>query len=184
MFRANAGALTQLFERLDPGLRANVIEIGDLHSMLRVHEAVAGGAVVGILADRCPPGGRSVSVPFFGEPAAFPIGPFVLAANLAVPVLTVRGVRTGRRRYSVCFSPFAEQVVLRQAARQADLAVYAARYAGWLETGCRAYPFNWFNFYPFWERAAHVPTQARPAVADADSGAESDAFARSCASTG
>ena len=185
MFRANAGALTCLLERLDPALAACIIEIGDIHAMLRVHEAVAGGAVVGILADRCPRGSRSIPAPFFGEPAAFPMGPFVLAGSLGVPVLTFHGVRTGPRRYDIRFAPFAEQVVLRRATRQADLVAYVARYAAWLETGCRAYPFNWFNFYPFWERAEHAPTQARPATASASAaGADAGAFVRSRAAAG
>lgn len=186
MFRANAGALTCVLERLDPALAACIIEIGDIHAMLRVHEAVAGGAVVGILADRCPRGGRSIPAPFFGESAAFPMGPFVLAGSLGVPVLTFHGVRTGPRRYDIRFTPFAEQVVLRRATRQADLAAYVARYAAWLETGCRAYPFNWFNFYPFWEHAEHAPTQARPAslAASATATADAGAFARSRAAAG
>ena len=184
MFRANAGALTDLLERLDPELAGSVIEIGDIHAMLRVHEAVEAGAVVGILADRCPRGGRSVEAPFLGEPAAFPMGPFVLAASLGVPVLTFQGIRVGPRRYEIRFAPFAERVVLRRASRQADLAAYVACYASWLETGCRAYPFNWFNFYPFWERAAHAPTQARPDAAGGTDSTESEAFARSCATTG
>ncbi len=191
MFRANAGPMTALLERLDPALAQNVIAIGDVHAMLRVHEAVAEGAIVGVLADRCPPGGRTVAAPFCGEPAAFPIGPFVLAASLGVPVLTFRGVRTGKRRYAIDFAPFADKVLLRRATRQADLAAYITRYAAWLEEGCRAYPFNWFNFFPFWEHAAHAPTQARPAVAagtepgDVDLGVvDSGAFVRPRAAAG
>ena len=29
---------------------------------------------------------------------------------------------------------------------------WVARFAASLEERCRAHPFNWFNFYPFWER--------------------------------
>ena len=167
MYRANAGAFSTMMEMLDPGMASHVIPIGDIQSMLRVHEEVASGSVVGILADRAPAGARRTSVPFFGRPAALPVGPFVLAASLGVPVVLFRAVRTGHRRYQVAFTPFAERVVLPRATREADLASVITRYAQWLEQSCRAFPFNWFNFFAFWERAEHVPTQARPLVAAA-----------------
>jgi predicted LPLAT superfamily acyltransferase len=164
MYRANAGAYTTLMEQLDPGSASTVIPIGDIPSMLRVHEEVAAGSVVGILADRAPAGARQVTVPFFGRPAAFPVGPFVLAASLGVPVVLFRGVRVQNRGYEVAFTPFSDRVVLRRASREADLTAIIARYAQWLEQSCRAYPFNWFNFFAFWERAEHVSTKARPVV--------------------
>ncbi len=167
MHRENAGAFTRTMEALDPALARDVITIGDVQSMLRAHDAVAAGAIVGVLADRAPAGAKRVSVPFFGRPAPFPTGPFVLAASLAAPVLLFSGVRTGHRHYTVTFQPFAERIGLRRPTRQADLLDVVSRYANWLEGACRAHPFNWFNFYPFWERACHVPTQDRAAPAPA-----------------
>ncbi len=167
MYRANAGAYSTVMERLDPAAARNVIPIGDLHSMLRVHEAVDGGAIVGILADRVPAGGQAVSASFFGRPAQFPTGPFILAASLQAPVLVFQGVRVAHRRYRVVFAPFAERIVLPRSTRAAALQDVASRYAQWLEQSCRAHPFNWFNFFPFWERAEDVPTKARPLVAAA-----------------
>ena len=164
MYRENAGAFTRTMERLDPALARDVIAIGDVQSMLRAHEAVAAGSIVGVLADRSPAGAKQVSVPFFGRPAPFPTGPFVLAASLGAPVLVFSGVRTGRRRYAVAFAPFADRVALRRATRQADLMEVVARYASWLEGACRAHPYNWFNFFPFWDRTPHAPTHGRPAA--------------------
>jgi predicted LPLAT superfamily acyltransferase len=160
MYRGNAGPFTRALDQLDPAFAADIIPIGEMQSMLRVQEAVAGGALVGLLADRAPGRTRRVVAPFFGRPAAFPIGPFVLAASLGVPVLTVRGVRTGRKSYAVQFSPFADRLVLGADSRNADLSTWITRYAQWLEAGCRAHPFNWFNFYPFWESATDEATMA------------------------
>lgn len=154
MFRRNAGALTRVLDRLDPGLRDSIIEIGDVASMLRAREAVERGEIVGLLADRAPGGQRRVDVPFLGRPAPFPTGPFIVASALGVPVVLFYGVRTGPRQYQVQFEPFADRVVLRRASRAADLQAWAERYAAALERACRAYPFNWFNFFPFWERAS------------------------------
>ena len=166
MYRENAGAFSRAMEALDPALAQDVIAIGDVASMLRVHDAVAAGAIVGVLADRSPDGTKQVAVPFFGRPAAFPTGPFVLAASLGAPVLLFSGVRTGHRRYTVTFEPFAQRVTLRRTSRQADLVAVVSRYARWLERACRAHPFNWFNFYPFWEPPHETP-EARPVLAAA-----------------
>ena len=166
MFRRNAGALTRLLDRLAPDLRDAVLEVGDTASMLRAHECVARGEIVGLLADRAPPGHRMVAAPFLGRTAHFPAGPFVLASTLAAPVLLFQGLRLGPRRYLVRFEPFADRVALRRASRAEDLAGHVARYAAALEQGCRAHPFNWFNFYPFWAPPdqPHAGSQPRGAL--------------------
>ena len=154
MYRRNSGALTPLLDRLAPGLHERVLEIGDTASMIQAHECVERGEIVGILADRAPPGHRMVTVPFLGAGAAFPSGPFVLASTLAAPVVLFHAVRTGPRRYEVRFEPFLDQVVLRRAHRAADLHDTMARYAAAVEAACRVHPYQWFNFFPFWEPVA------------------------------
>ncbi|HYZ60843.1 MAG TPA: hypothetical protein VE650_00180 [Acetobacteraceae bacterium] len=151
MYRRNSGALTALLDQLAPGLRAHVLEIGDTASMIQARECVDRGEIVGVLADRSPPGHRLVPAPFLGATAQFPSGPFVLAATLGAPVFLFHGVRTGKRRYQVGMEKFADRVVLRRRERAADLRFYVHRYAEALERTCRLYPLEWFNFFPFWE---------------------------------
>lgn len=151
MYRRNAGALTAVLDTLAPDLSANIIEIGETGSMLRAREALERGAIVGLLADRSPHDERTLVVPFLGSPAPFPVGPFILAAALGAPVVLFFGLRTGVRRYTICFEPFRTKVVLRRAAREADIAAVISDFAGRVEARCRAYPYNWFNFFPFWE---------------------------------
>lgn len=166
MYRRNAGALTDLLDRLSPGLRDHVIEIGEPSSMLRAKEAVERGEIVALLADRSPAGERSVTVPFLGSPAVFPAGPFVLAAVLGVPVVLFYGLRLGPRRYLVRFQPFADRLMLDRANREGDLRRWVSCYAAALEANCRAFPYNWFNFFPFWELGrharSHAPSTGRP----------------------
>ena len=167
MYRRNAGALTPLLDRLAPGMHDRVLEIGDTASMIQARECVERGEIVGILADRAPSGHRMVTAPFFGEGAAFPSGPFVLASMLGAPVILFHAIRTGPRRYNVVFEPFLDRVVLRRSSRAADLHAAIARYASMLEAACRAHPFQWFNFFPFWESAHGEPKLAAPCVAAA-----------------
>jgi predicted LPLAT superfamily acyltransferase len=179
MYRGNAGALTDALERLNPGLRQSVIEIGEAAGMLRVSECIARGEIVGILADRIPSVGepghrvdnRQIAVPFLGSKALFPAGPFVLAAVLGAPVVLFHGVRTGPQRYAVRFEPFADRVVLRRTDRTRDLRAVVGRYAAALERACRAHPFNWFNFFAFWEHGDDAERDAEH-VGDASVGAD------------
>lgn len=159
MFRANAGAYSRLMDRLDPKLRGDIIEIGAPDAMLRVRDSLARGEIVGILSDRTACTRKAAPVSFLGQPALFPTGPVTVAAALGVPVVLFFGVRKGRRHYEVRFEPFAEQIVLSDADRLADLKYWVGRYAGRLEAQCLESPFNWFNFYDFWSRH---PATIRP----------------------
>jgi predicted LPLAT superfamily acyltransferase len=47
-----------------------------------------------------------------------------------------------------------DRVVLPRAQRQAALAQVMQVYAQRLEAACRAVPYAWFNFYPFWSAQA------------------------------
>ena len=173
MFRRNAGALSALLDRLAPGLRDSVIEIGDAGSMLRAHESVARGEIVGILADRAPVcdgvvPARMVRVPFLGRMASFPAGPFILASTLDAPVVLFQAVRTDRNRYAIRFTPFAPRILLPRASRAAALCELVGRYAAAVEAGCRAHPFEWFNFFPFWEGSTDdTPRPQTDAASDA-----------------
>jgi predicted LPLAT superfamily acyltransferase len=168
MYRRNAGALTTLLDRLAPALHDRVLEIGDTASMIQARECIERGEIVGILADRAPPdrsapGHRMVAVPFLGAPAAFPSGPFILANTLAAPVVLFHAIGTGPRTYDVAFEPFADRVTLRRTARTEDLHAVIARYAAAIERGCRAHPYQWFNFYSFWEGGHDAARETDPA---------------------
>jgi predicted LPLAT superfamily acyltransferase len=151
MYRDNGGPYTNLVEALDPSLWQDIIDIGKPDSMLRVRESLQRGEMVGILADRAPGGDRMLAVPFLGAPAAFPTGPLRLAAALGAPVVLFFGIRTAPRRYTVYFEHFADRVALDQGDRAAQTAMWLQRYTRRLEEYCRRYPFNWFNFYDFWD---------------------------------
>ncbi len=157
MHRANAGAYTALMEALDPELAADIIEIGQSCSMLRVQESLARGELVGILADRTPGGSQTVRVPFLGEEALFPAGPFMLAAAVDAPVLLFFSLRIGPRRYRLEFAPFAERIELPRQDRVAALTPWIARFAAEVAARVATAPYNWFNFYDFWDATTHAP---------------------------
>ncbi len=151
MFRLNGGHLTRMLERLDPELARDVIDIGAPGAMLRVQDCIARGEIVGFLADRAPTQERMIAVPFMGGIAEFPAGPVAVAAVIGAPVVLFYGVRTASRHYVIHFEHFAERIALPRSKREAALHSWVAAYSRSLETACRAHPYNWFNFFPFWK---------------------------------
>jgi predicted LPLAT superfamily acyltransferase len=149
-------AMTELLEALAPEVGAAVIDAahGGAHIALAAAEACRQGAMVALLADRAGAHEAERAVDFLGAPAPLPVGPWLLANALQVPVLLCFGLYEGGNRYRLIFEPFAERVTLPRQERAAALDAVLARYAQRLEHYVRVAPYNWFNFHDFWRRPA------------------------------
>src|SRR5690606_12405919 len=113
-----------------------LIQIDDLGpgAAAQLLEKVERGEWVVIAADRTSPTapGRVTLTPFFGEPAPFPQGPFILAALLRCPVLLLFCLRQ-RDGYHVYAERFADRIELPRRQRQAALAAWTGKFAAALE---------------------------------------------------
>lgn len=156
----HARKITSFLGAADPEFMARVIEIrpGQVGHVFEVQERLEAGELVGILADRVGIGAKVATVDFLGSPARFPTGPFALAATLGCPVYLTLGLFRPPRGYALHCEPFAECIQLPRHGRARALRELAQRYAGRLEHYCRLAPYNWFNFYDFWEGETHEGT--------------------------
>jgi predicted LPLAT superfamily acyltransferase len=152
MYEDNARKINTVLEDLGVKGRMRVIPIGGIETLLTAKERVDRGEMLGILGDRAVANDKVVRVPFLGAPAVFPAGPILLANALAVPVLLFFGLYRGANRYEEYFELLAERIALDPRRRQAELENWVGRYAARLEHYCRLAPYNWFNFYDFWEQ--------------------------------
>ena len=59
----------------------------------------------------------------------------------------------GLREFLELLDSFASERELRGC--DAALAGYASQFAAWLERQVRLSPYDWFNFYPFWDQVTH-----------------------------
>jgi len=162
MDRQQNQAITQLLEALSPDIAATVIDAGQDGSAitLAINDAMQQNALVGLLVDRARPGEAQQRVPFLGDEAPFPNAPFLIASALKAPVVLCFGLYRGGRRYDLHFELFADTVAIPRAHRYQQLAELQARYAGRLEHYVRLAPFNWFNFYDFWQGNDPTPRTA------------------------
>ena len=162
MYEENARMINEALAMLNPALQQDIIGLGHADSMIKVKHALDEGALVGILADRlldteCSPSDRR-ELPFLGRPAAFPVGPFRMAALLKRPVILMLGIYLGENRYRLVFEELYD-FSLMTTNRQAGVEEAMRRYVQRLEHYSRAYPFNWFNFFDVWES---VPAPGDP----------------------
>jgi predicted LPLAT superfamily acyltransferase len=149
----NARMIAAFLDEVSGGQsKMRVIEIDPRERtyILEVKDRVDAGELVAVLGDRLGLNDRFTTVDFFGAPARFPTGPYMLAAALRCPVLMVFGTHEPPNRYLLRCERLAERVELPRGAREQALAGYVRQYAARLEHYGRAAPDNWFNFFDFW----------------------------------
>lgn len=166
MDRQQSNLITQALEELQPDLRDNVIEASKPgpHIALEAAEVLSQGGMVAILGDRAHRLESTTKVDFFGQPAPFPISPLSIAWVLDTPVFLALGLYEGGRRYRLVFE-LLERPGPRACSRnerRAHLDKWLANYARRLEHYAKHYPYNWFNFYDFWNPDQPAPTQPNP----------------------
>jgi lauroyl/myristoyl acyltransferase len=106
--------------------------------------ALRRGDVVAVQMDRATGHRSDVTVPFFGTPAVFPLGPFLLARAAQVPVLPCFCVMRPDARYEIWVdraipvAPGGEKAALHQMVRVLERYIAMA-------------PNQWYNFYDVWD---------------------------------
>ncbi len=106
--------------------------------------ALRRGEIVGMQGDRALGHRGDVPVDFFGAPALFPLGPFLLARAAAVPVLPAFCVLGADRRYAVHVRP---PLRVERGTEDAGL----RRWADGLASVIARHPTQWFNFFDPWK---------------------------------
>ncbi|WP_417472158.1 acyltransferase [Luteimonas mephitis] len=175
--QAHNPAMTQLLDALSPEIAAGVIDASQdgPSLMLAIKQAADEGALIALLVDRTQPGAATQTVQFFGAPARFPVAPWMIAAVLKLPLSLAFGLYRGGNRYDLVFETFEDRGLdLPRGQRATRMAALIQRYAARLEHYARLAPYNWFNFYDFWnpdEQPQSTPEVAAEPAADPAVGA-------------
>jgi predicted LPLAT superfamily acyltransferase len=157
MYKENAQKINQLLSAINPAAELDVVALGQVDSMLQLHALLDANTIIGIMGDRALGNEATRTVPFFGAPAPFPLGPFRMAAILRRPVVFMVGLYGGGRRYDVYFEKLADFSDVAAGGRQVQMEAAMDRYAMLLEKYGRMAPHNWFNFYDFWPAVGAKP---------------------------
>ena len=105
--------------------------------------ALRRGEIVALQGDRAIGTRGDVSVPFFGRPAPFPLGPFLLARAAGVPVVPAFCVLGHNHRYHV-------RIAAPMFVERGDEEAAARAWVELLQDVLREHPTQWFNFFDVW----------------------------------
>ena len=109
--------------------------------------ALRRGEIVALQGDRGLGTRGDVLLPFFGAPAPFPLGPFVLARAAGAPVVPAFCLLDADHRYRIVVgAPFPVDAGAETAA--------LGRWVSVLEGMVRRHPAQWLNFFDLWSPSA------------------------------
>ena len=153
VYTDNSRKLTTVMDETSDAYALRLIYVQEIgpDTALMLRDKIDAGEAVVIVGDRVPVDDASPTVcaEFLGRPAAFAIGPYVLAHVLECPVYLFFCTR-GERGYDIHLEPFAERIVLPRTGRREAAAAWAGRYATRLGDYAARFPLQWYNFYDFW----------------------------------
>ena len=116
-----------------------------------IYDKVKMGYQVGIMADRHIQAEPIQKFLFLGEWAYFPTGIFSLAARMDIPIKACFGLCVGNAVYDFyLYNLRKEEDVKLDEKKQLSIKLQK-RYIEHLEFIVKKYPYNWFNFYDFWQ---------------------------------
>ena len=126
------------------GPKFNLIPIKkDLSHVIAVHQALKKGELIAMHADRPLREDKNITLSFLNQKAQFPLGPFILAHKFKVPVTFVFAVKTSTYHYHL----MATNPILSQHSEKELAQIYVKQ----LEKMVINYPYQWFNFFPYFD---------------------------------
>jgi KDO2-lipid IV(A) lauroyltransferase len=134
-----------------------VYTTGSPFATLSLAKIVQSGELVGMQLDRHL-GGAHVMLPFFGQPAPFPLGPATLGRATRCPIVPIFVLASEDRRRCTFYVEQPIEVAHTRD-RDTDVREAMAKTVAIYERYVRRYPEQWFNFHDFWQPPP-APTQA------------------------
>lgn len=132
--------------------RIRLIQVTELDAeiMMQLNERIQRGEWLAIAADRVPVRGeKTIAAEFLGQLANWPQGPWLMVGLLKAPVNTLFCLKENKK-YHLYLRRFAENISWTRQSREQSMANCVNEYAAILAKYCHKTPWQWFNFYQFW----------------------------------
>ena len=153
VYQQHVTQFNQLLKRINPRSSINLISVDNMgiDTAMRLQDKLDQGEWLIVAADRIPLQSQRVEqVAFFNQVAAWPQGAWMLAQLLKVPVLAVFCYQQ-ERQINVHIHKLSDEVNFSRSQRQAQMHALTSEYVTLLEAYCKRSPYQWFNFYNFWQ---------------------------------
>lgn len=138
--------VVELLNELNPQFHAMVIPYAGLATAFAMAEALEQKATVAILNDREIQDSQFIKVPFMGKAVAIPESAVKLALKRQLPIVQFFPIYLGAQHYRLVFT--------RLSTAHKTTHQVLTEYMQNLATMCQRYPYNWFNFYDYWQDEA------------------------------
>ena len=136
--------IQEFLDKTQKKQRVNIIGIkNDRSHIFKMGIALQNGELLCMHGDRFLSGAETISVDFFGEKAYLPKGPFQLVCKMNVPYTVVYAFKESFSHYHFYSTPPIENTKGVEDAAQ--------KFANSLEEKIRRYPYQWYNFFDFWQ---------------------------------
>jgi predicted LPLAT superfamily acyltransferase len=150
----------RIIKNLNPQSDMDVIGADDISpsTTVLIEEKIASGGMFVVAGDRTSIDGKNRMIPFLGKEAPFSSGIFYMTALVNAPVYFVFALRRKdlslRPEYDmhVHKSPLTFDCARKERFRRSSLLIDS--FASFLENYCIKHPFQWYNFFDFWQEGA------------------------------
>ncbi len=153
-FDAEADRMREFLETILENKYFSVLKLnGTAEDGLEIMSILRRGEVIALLADRNLSSNAqySTEVSFLGKRVRFPTGPYHIAAVSGAPLIVGFVTRRGTYDYSFRANPAKFLKFRSRKTREEDINNWAQEFANELEEVALAHPYQWRNFYSFWE---------------------------------
>ena len=154
----HAPRINRLFKLANPKNELNLVSVRAFspETAIALKECIDRGEFVVIMGDRVAVGARdrTLKASFLGHKAPFPVGPFLLMSLLTCPVFNLFCVQNAAGTHQVTLDQIEDKaLILPRQEREARLREVIQAYANQLEDMCYIAPYQWFNFFDFWNES-------------------------------
>lgn len=154
VYQKHATQFNQFLKKLNQHADVNLLSVDELgiETALILQQKLDQGEWIVVAADRVPiQSDRIQPIEFLGEHADWPEGAWILAHLLKAPVLAVFCYRV-KDHFEVHIHNIAVQLNFPRKDRATAIRQVMRIYIHLLEQHCLRAPYQWFNFYNFWNK--------------------------------
>ncbi|MDR3336110.1 MAG: hypothetical protein LBT16_02795 [Treponema sp.] len=160
---AITGKFNQMLRELNPRVMTQIVsskEIGP-ETIILLQDRIDAGELVAIAGDRTSANTRNkyLRLPFLGKDAPFSYGSFLLAALLDAPTYFIFALRKKdvslSSQYNMYIHKSSVTFDCSRKEREERIKEMARNFSEKLEYYCKQHPYQWYNFYDFWNDSFH-----------------------------
>lgn len=121
----------------------------DMSHIFQMNTAIDNGEIISMHADRLWGSQKCITCRFMGEDAGFPAGPYAFAAQKGAPIYAVFYMKQSTKVYHLYVRPIVCEAEGNIRTRMNSM---AQSYVKVLEEMVNTYPYQWFNYFDFWQK--------------------------------